>query len=178
MKSDINLISLNQSELVNEGRMVRLLRIIAIISVLIVGVSSLALFLIIQGISPSGIRKQQAKIERDISSQRAKEAKIIIVDRKIKDIENIIKKRPKYDILITDITNIIPVGVSVNNMEINDNKVKLTVTSGSLLSLNNFLDNLFNMVKNTKVIGNLTIDGISVNGNSGIYSMSVSGDRI
>lgn len=178
MKSDINLISLNQSELVNEGRMVRLFRIFAIASVSVVGVSSLALFLIVSGISPSGIREQQARIEKDISSMRAKEAKIIIINRKIKDIGSIIKKRPKYDALVTDITNVIPVGVTASSLEINENKVKLIVTSGSLLLLNNFLDNLYDMVKNGKVIGSLTIDGISASGKSGTYSMSVSGDRI
>lgn len=178
MKSDINLISLNQAELVKEGGMVRLLRILAIISIFIVAISSLVLFIIIQSISPAGIRKQEVAVEGKISSLHIKEAKIIIVSRKIKDIENIISKRPKYDNLITDITNIIPENVSADNLDINDKKVGLMVTSGSLLSLNKLLDNLFDMVKNGKVIGNLTIGGISVNGNSGIYTMSVSGDRI
>ncbi len=158
--------------------MVRLLRILAIISIFIVGISSLGLFLIIQSILPPGIRKQETAIQGKISSLHTKEAKIIIVSRKIKDIENIISKRPKYDQLITDITNIIPENVSINNVDINDKKVRLMVTSGSLLSLNKLLDNLFDMVENGKVIGNLTIGGISVNGSSGIYTMSVSGDRI
>lgn len=178
MKSDINLISFNQTELVKEGRMARILRSLAIISIFIVGISSLVLFLIIQSISPSGIRKQENVIEENMSSLHTKEAKIIIVSRKIKDIKNITSKRPKYDNLITGITDIIPENVSTNSLDINDNKIKLMVTSGSLLSLNKFLDNLFDMVKNGKIIGNLTIDGISVNGSSGIYTMSVSGTRI
>lgn len=178
MKSNINLISFNQAELVREGRTVRLLRILAIISILIVGIFSLVIFLIIQSISPGGIKKQEAAMQGNIASLQTKQAKIIIVNRKIKDIDNIISKRPNYNNLITDITSIIPEKVSLNNLNINDKKVKLMVTSGSLLSLNNLLDNLFDMVKNGKLIGNLTIGGISVNGNNGIYTMSVSGDRI
>src|SRR3989344_8984127 len=136
MKSDINLISLNQAELIKEGRVVRLLRKMAVISICIVGLSSLILFLIIQSISPSEIRKQKIEIEQNLAAQNTKEAMVIVVGRKIKDIKNIINKRPKYEAIISDITQAIPENVSVSNLEVNDVKLGLAVTSNSSLSLN------------------------------------------
>lgn len=178
MKSDINLISLNQAEVVKEDSTVQLYRILAIVAILIVFLSSLVVFLIIQSISPEGIRKQEIALEKDISALHTKEAKIIIVNRKIKDIKKIISKRQKYDKLVSEITNVIPQKVSASNLAINDEKVNLAVSSDSLTSLNNLLNNLFDMVKNGKIIGNLNIDGISLDGASGSYTMTVSGNRI
>lgn len=178
MKSDINLISLSQTELVKEDRLVKLLRTFAIISIVAVTIISLVIFIIIQSISPAEVRKQEGAIEGVISSLHTKEAKIVIVNKKIKDIKNIISKRPKYDSIVSDIANIIPGDVSMNSLNVNEKKVKLIVTSSSLLSINSFLDNLFDMVANKKIIGNLTIDGISEQGGNGAYTMSVSGDRI
>ena len=150
MKSDINLISTNQAELINQSRSVRIFRLIAIASVCIVGISSVILFLIIQSISPSEIRKQQSALRASLAASRTKEAKIILVGRKIKDIKNIISERPRYDSLVSEINDIIPENVSLVSLGVNDNKVELVANSGSLLYLNELLNNLLGMVKAEK----------------------------
>ena len=178
MKSDINLISIDKAELVKEGKTVQLLKISAIASVVTIGVSSLILFIILQAISPRSIKKQEASIQESISAQQAKEAKIVIVGRKIKDIRNIINKRPQYELILSEISSSIPQNISITSLIVDDKKVQIAVSSNSLLALNDLLSNLFKMVENGKVIANLQIEGISSDNRDGSYTMSVSGDRI
>lgn len=178
MKSEINLISQNQLEIAKSDKSLRILRFIAIASVCVIGISSLILFFIIQSISPAGIRKQQDALRVSLASSRVKEAKAVLISRKLKDIKQIIKGRENYDVLLADINSAIPENISINELEVNEEVVRITATSNSLLPIDRFLNNLLAMVEKKKFIGNLSISGLTSEGEGGEYSVSITGKRI
>lgn len=177
MKSDINLISSSQIEVVKEKQTVGLLRIAAIASVLLVGILSVALFLIIQALSPSAIKKKEDIVSANISVLRPKQAKLILIKQKIKDIHNIISKRPQYDVIFESVAAKIPQDVSLSTLNLDNQRLTLVASSKSLTSLNDLINNLLEMVKNGQTIKNLTIDNVSVDSAGGVYSISLKSDR-
>jgi len=178
MKSDINLVFPNSAEAIKEERIIDLLRMSAIVSVSLTGLFSVVLFLIISQVSPASIKEKEQAALRGILELRPREARLVLVNTKLEDVEKIIEKRQKYEQVMEDIVGAIPPDTSINSLDIDSKKVSLTATSTSLLPLDALIDNLIKMVKDRKIINSFTIENFTTDSKNGIYSVSIVAQRL
>lgn len=178
MKTDINLLSALQSEEKKEEKTLSLLRIISVGSILFVGISSILIFLIVQAISPESIEKKEKEVISKVSVLRPKQAKLILVSQKIKNIQKIITKRSEYNEVLKKVVANIPSSVVVNSMNIDEQKIHVSVGSNSLAVIDEFLNNFINLANEKDTIGSLTIENMSLGVQSGRYTVSIAGERI
>lgn len=178
MKSNINLVSISQIESEKGERSLGILKIASIVCVALVAILSISLFIISQALSPEPIKRQEEGVISQITGLRPKQAKLILVVSKAKDIGTLIQSREKYDELLTLTLDQIPEGVSIGSLELDSAKVSLSVTSKSLLSVDQVINNLYSIISKKEMIKNFKIESISADPRTGSYSMSVTGERI
>lgn len=177
MNSSINLLAPSQLVKVKEVRIVRLLKLAAIISVCFVGLSSIAIFIILLQISPTSIKKEEIKVLASISAEKQKEGKIILINNKMQDIQDIIDKRADYEKLVETIMANIPEKSEISTLSISESKLSFTVQSKSVSSLNKLVDNFLGMAIKKNIIKNLTIDSITLDPKNGNYTISIAADK-
>lgn len=178
MKSNINLLSSSQIEMVRQGRGAQVLRILAIAAVSFISISSIVIFFVIKNLSPSEVKKQEEVVLKNISQLSSKEEKLLLVTQKLKDVRKIMASRPKYDEILAVLVGTVPDDVAIGTLEIDSEKINLSVSSKSLSSINTLIDSLLNMVREDKTIKSVTIENVSVDVKTGNYSMTVTGIRI
>ncbi len=178
MKININLISPTTKEIVREERTIKILKISAIATLALVGIAAVVVFLITSQLSPASVKKREEGVLKSISTLKGKEGKLILINQKLEDIENIIEKRPKYDLVMESIVNTIPSEASINTFNIDREKISLVVSSESLLSIEESLNGLITLVKEKKIIESLTIENFTADSRNGFYSVSITGKRL
>ena len=96
MNNDINLISNKDATLLKGKKRLKQIRIIAVISLVIVALISVIIFIINSQTSLSSIKKDENSTIQSISYLNKKAAKLAIVNNRLKDISDILKKRKNY----------------------------------------------------------------------------------
>lgn len=167
---DINLAT--GAKILSEGPY-RILRLFAFLSLFIVAFTSIVAFFATSQISISSIKKDQNAALYSLSFLRDKEAKVLFLNDRLKNIESILKQRKNYlgtiSLILRQGDNIFPTTLSVDK-----DKVELTVSSNSLLSINNFLDNLIASSSKHRIkIKDLTIESLTLNRQTSNYSLSI-----
>jgi Tfp pilus assembly protein PilN len=178
MKVNINLVSTTVEESVKEQRSLRILRYLAISAVALIGLSSVISFIITQQVSPSGVIKQQVQVLSEIAALREKEAKILLVNSRVSDINSIIEKREKYDQVLSTIFDSIPAGLSVDTIQVSSNSIGFSAGSSSLLIIEDLINSFSTLVAEKRLIKKLTIGNITADSNSGAYNISISAERL
>ncbi|MCL5113596.1 MAG: hypothetical protein M1372_00300 [Patescibacteria group bacterium] len=178
MKNEINLLSPAQIDRAKTSGALRILRIAAICCLFALLAISVILFFLSRALSPVAIKEKENDALYSLSLLHKREAKLVVINDRIKDLPNIIQSRSNFDVSINAILQKIPEGVSVNSMTIGKDKIELTVSSSSLLSINNLMNSLIDMAKNKKIIKNVTIDSLAVDVKGNGYSLSIKGDTL
>lgn len=177
MRNEINLLPSLQTETESSGTL-KILRILAIGSLLFMLSASVILFLLSQQLSPFRLKKQEKEILYNLSQLHQKEAKLFVVNDRAKSISGIIAGRHNYGLWMDVFLKQIPSDASINSMTINKDKITLTASSKSLLSINTLLNNLIELAKGKKIIKDITIDGLTADVKNGGYSLSISSDTL
>lgn len=172
MNSDINLVS-GQLTLSKDTKRLRSIRLIATLSLLGVVFLSILLFLLSRVFSPASIVKQQEDVIGSISSLQVKQSKLSLLGQRLNDISIIINKRANYDIALTNILAQSPVDVSVVSLSIDKQKISIIISSSSLLSVNEFIAVLKGMAEKKQYLKNVTINGLTLNGKSSGYLLTL-----
>lgn len=178
MKSEINLLSPAQIDRTKSSGVLRVLRIAAISCLFALLGISVILFFLSRELSPVAIKNKENEVLRSLSLLHKREAKLAVINDRIKGIPGLIEGRPGFDLLINSILQKIPEGVSINSMAFDKDKVILTVSSSSLLSINNLMNNLIEMASNRKIIKDVTVDSLTADVKGGRYSLSIKGDTL
>lgn len=178
MKSEINLLSPAQTDRTKSSGTLRILRIAAISCLSVLLGISIILFFLSRALSPVAIKEKENEVLYSLSLLHKKEAKLVVINDRVRDIPNLLQARPNFDISINAILQKIPEGVSINSMAVDKDKIVLTVSSSSLLSINNLMKSLIDMAKNRKIIKNVTVDSLTADIKGGGYSLSIKGDTL
>jgi len=178
MKTDINLASGILVESASKSKSLKILRIAAIFSIIFISAASVLLFLLINQISPSNIKKQEDKILFSIKFLHERQAKFAILNDKIADISKILNSRTNYESEMNSFLDKIPNDVSINSLEIDKTKVTITVSSNSLPSIDKMLNSYFEMVNRKRIIKSITIQSITSDPRSGNYNLSIKANKL
>ena len=178
MKADINLASGALVDSVRKRKALRILKIAAISSVVFIAVISISLFLLISQISPDKVKKQENKILSGIKVLRNRQAKISTITSRISDISKILNSRTSYDLEMETFLEKVPNDVSVNSFEIGKDKIGISVSSGSLPSIDEMLNNFIEMINNKQIIRSMAIQNFFSDQKSSTYSLSIKVNKL
>lgn len=176
MNSNINLILPKDKEFVERQKKGKVLNATAVVFPILIGIVSLAVFLITQAINPTAIRRQQDETINEIAKLQDKKIKFFIVKDRLENIDGILKKRINFAENINNILSKTVSGVSLVNLDIDSKKVILTLSSLSLKSLDEFINSLIVMAERKEIIRSLKLDSLTFNEKENEYLVSLSSD--
>lgn len=168
MSTEINLIS-KPTEGSKNARL-RKIRTISFITLFTVGFFSLILFFIDYRFSASYVRGQQNKLIADLSQYDETASRIFLLNQRLSDISELLSQRKKHHEKAEKIVEKLPTSVAISEFQIDESGVVMSVSSTSLLELNNFLNDILSLSK-SKVLGVVILDRLST-GTSG-YTMRI-----
>lgn len=174
--SDINLILPKNQESLKREKRIKLFNSIALVCLIIIGLTSIIIFLLIQSLNIPSIKQQQGDVLKQMSQFQSKQAKLLVLSDRINNIQNILDKRKD----LSSVTNIIlermPNQLSIDSLEMDEKTISITASSTSLFSIGEFINNLTGMVKNKEFITSLTLDSLVFDDSKNSYQVSVSSD--
>lgn len=178
MNDSINLVGAQETGNVRRHKRVFVLRVISLVFLSFVAVVSIILFVLNIRVSTSSIKNEQAFVTRNISLQKDKFAKLNLLNDRLKGIRQVLKDRKNYTATVNSILDQVPSGASASTLSINKDGITLTVASGSLLSINKFLNNVIDLSIQKRLIKDMVIESLSIDTKTGIYSLSIKAKTI
>jgi Tfp pilus assembly protein PilN len=172
MNSSINLVSGKNDEVEKEQKRLRIVRIIAALSLIFVALFSILIFVINFTLPLEAVKKNQQLELANIASMHQKLAKYTILSDRISSISDIISKRNNYDARINAIYSKIPGGISVDSLDVQLGEITLGVSGPSLLSVNDLINGLIDLKDKNKIIKNINIQGLTFRPTDGVYSLT------
>lgn len=173
MNNDINLVKdKNLDTFVLKARE-KILRNVAIGSLSVVAFSSILLFILTSTSPLSSIKKNEASALYSISFLHGKSAKLHLLNDRLKNISSVLLVRKDYTKTVSNILSQIPSDATPNTFEIDKDIMTLRVTSKSLIPINKFLNSFIDLSKSKKIVEDLTITGLTLDEQTGTYSLSI-----
>ncbi|MDO8583021.1 MAG: hypothetical protein Q7R51_00640 [bacterium] len=175
MSADINLLRKDEESIKRQHR-VKVFNFVAIASLIGVGILSLILFLLIQTINSPSVKKEQDDIFKKISQFQDKQAKLLVINNRIDNIEAILAGRKDLSKASSVLLTKIPARLLVESMEINDKSIVISASSPSLFVVGQFISNLTDMVRNKEIISSLVLNSLAFDSTRNTYHLSVRSD--
>lgn len=173
--NEINLVGVGPKKY--DEKKLRAVRIIAVISLFLTGALSVGFFLLNTKFSVAEIKSQQTQVISQISSYNERFAKISIVNGRINEIRQIREQNTDHTQFIETTLSMVPQGVSVNNFEIEEKDVSLSIVSTSLLPMSDFINELLDFSesnsKENPTVSKVTIESLSANDKTGDFFMTI-----
>lgn len=173
MNSSINLLKTESKENPKRKKTTYILKIISIIFIFFVGLISIVLFVLNSRISISSVQNEEAVVLKNIAAQKDRLSKYYFLNDRLKGIEKVIKDRKNYTDVLNNLVSQIPQDTQVGSLEIDKGDISLSVSSSSLLPLNKFLNNMIDLSLNKHVIHNMTIESLTIDSQTGKYSLAI-----
>ncbi len=173
MKNNINLLKANETTKVSKlTRTQRILRIIAV-SLLFVVSSASMIILVLIILSPlPALREEEQNARLTLENAHADLAKLIVVKERADSINNIILNRKYYGQSLEKIFSK-TAGVSVGSMDIKSKTISMTLSSSSLLLLDNFLIDMVETVEQKDGFTKMNVVSITTAEGSAEYEMEI-----
>lgn len=172
--TSINLLSHIDKDSEKQKRVIKIFNIIAVVILVFVGLSAIIVFFLNRQFSLSSLKTKQKEVAQKIAVMHKKEAKLIVINNRLKTISEILAKRPNFYKIINDVLEKVPPEVSIDKLTIDNNKISLSASSNSLLFVNNLIDNLTVLAKK-KEITSLILNSLSLNQKTLRYSVLLEG---
>lgn len=175
MSKEINLLPRKNTGILEKESTVFLARIIAILSVIFVASSFVTVFFLQKNYSLSALQDEQQAVQTKLDTLTAKAKKILTLTDRTRDIQTILQTRGDLTVKVDAIQQKLPKTVTLDSFSVSQKDVSLTATSQSLTSLQDFLNALSTMVSQKEILQKLTIDSVSANVTTGVYTVNVKG---
>lgn len=173
MNTNINLLLQTNEESKRRQKRIKRLNIIAYTLLIGVGCFSLVIFLLIQIINVSAILREQNEIIKKIDKLQNKQVKLFALNNRIDNIEKVLEKRIDLSKVTSGILAKIPSGLFIEDLEVDDKTVTLTVSSTSLLEIGELINNLTDMVRKREVINSLILNTLIFDESKSSYRVSI-----
>lgn len=171
MSVNINLISGTDNEDPRKKRL-RKLKNFSFILLFLVGFMSVMVFLINYRFSVNYVKGQQEDLIKKLSIYDDTALKIVLLNSRLDDISTLINDRPKYNKIAAEIAKGINSSIRVEEIDIKNDGWSISVSSSSLLSLNEFLNNILR-IKESKLITSVSLEGLSLESSGYVIEISI-----
>lgn len=176
MNSDINLL-FGEKIISSQKKRAKTIRIFAGVFVAIVGVLSIAIFMMARSQDFSSLKKEQDSLLHNIRLLSKKQATLLLVEERVRNITDILIKREDYYRIINIILGKVPTNVLIESLDVDKKEFSLKVSSTSLSFVDELINNLRDIsIKSEIPITVLTLDSLVVDTKTGNYSVSISAD--
>lgn len=175
-KSQINLVSMQRSNSLERNRVV-ILRSLSIIFLSFVAFFSILLFILGSRISVENVKRQQKEALQKITLLKERAAKYTLLNDRLRIIKTLVVSRKDPKLTLDSILGQLPPQVNVRGLTVDRDGVTLSITSNSLLPINEFLSRVTTNLEK-KVIREMTIEGLTIDSQTGIYTLSLKAKSI
>lgn len=172
MNKNIDFLIVKNREKVKKKKGVNRLRIAAIFSLIVIGLLSVLAYDLNRRIYPQELKTERDSLIKSLSTLRSREAKLAVVTNRAENISELINKRVDYSKIIGKFFEKMPAQIKVDSLRIDEKKLILSISSNSLLAIDELIDSLIDLGKN-KYISVLLLDSLAVNEASGSYAVSL-----
>ena len=173
MNSDINLLANRDKEQSKEKSRVRKIRFAAFFVLLFVAFSSIASFFLNHNYTL--VKNEEDALLQKMSLLHDKEAKLAIVEDRLKYIAQILHKRVSFAKTTKTLLDKIPQGIDVDQFVISQGSVSMSFSSTSLISLNTVIKNFSEMAHDKEVFKSLTMTSLVLVPQTGKYLLTLKG---
>lgn len=173
MSEGINLLLDKNKNKRKNKEIIKAFRITSIVLLFLVAISSVLVFSFKLQSPLTNLQNEEQDVLSKISVLHPKTARLFLASDRIKNISEIISKRPDFEKRITIILKAIPNDVSLSAFTIDNKNVSIVATSTSLSSIGQMLDNLVAMVANKELFNKINLQGLTVDGANGTYRVSI-----
>jgi predicted PurR-regulated permease PerM len=150
MSIDINLVTKKTSEGSRDERLKKI-KVISFSALIITALLSIILFLVNLRFSVNYVKNQQNKLIQELSTYDEAASKIFLLNQRVTDITSIISQRKKYHEKTELIFQEMPSVISIQEYKIDNSSAAMTITSRSLLDMNNYINYLLKLSKSRKI---------------------------
>jgi hypothetical protein len=174
MSKGINLIESEKKVSVKpaSGRL-NLLRSIAIAVLFSTSAISIILFILILLSPLPALKKQEENSLAQLAQSHPDVAKLLLVEDRLKSSNAIISKRTNFDELLNKVLAKIQNGLVDTALNLNKEKLTVTVTSNSLQNLDLFLNNLVTSVDKKEDFSKITLVNFITNETGNQFTLTV-----
>ena len=175
MTNDINFLVIKNEEAAKKKKGVKILRIVSGFSLAVVAILTIVSFYLNNKIYPKSLKNEYDSLLKSMSTLHNKEAKLAIVNNRVGNISDLVGKNTDYAKIVGKFSEKFSAGIKVDSLRIDKKTITLIASSNSLSPINEFIDGLIDLGRD-KTIKILTLDSLSVNDTSGMYSVALTGN--
>lgn len=174
MSSGINLVvTKNRSVFAPIFDRIKTLRLLAVVLLFGVSVSSMILFLLI-ALSPlPTLKKQESTSLFTLAQFHTDMARLALLNERVENISKIIEKRTDYNKVIDELRNKLPSDSTITGLDIGKKTVSVTVTSQSLASIDAFLSSVIADTGINKSFTHANLNTLSLDPARGTYLLTL-----
>lgn len=177
MNNSINLSSYKQKNTIYYQKQVKIVRAVSIGMLVVTVLLASSFFVLNINSQLPVLQKEQSTVMTNLRFLQKKAVEIQLLHDRTAFIATILANRNSYDTMMTDIESLLGNDITLTRVAITKKSVILSLTSSSLISLRNFLDT-FSTKVDKKQFAKLTINEISADGQSGLFSVSIQADTL
>ncbi len=176
MSNNINLLKGGREKRYRQEKLLRILRVVSLVSFSLVVVSSALLFYINTRFPVESLRQEESAAATIFTSLKGRAEKLLFTKNRVQDIVNVTKKRTVFDNIIAEITRVVPADIQIKSFNLDKKKFTLTIVSPSLISVNAFIEGIDSLLENKKILSKVILDGLTADPKNGSYTILLSGD--
>lgn len=170
---NINLLIPRKQGFIENKTTENIFRLVAIISLFVVSLSSIGLFLLKATSSLKSLKREQNTAFSTLSLYHERAVKFLLISGRANDVSIILTKRADFYEIVNTVTKEIPKEVAVDSMEVEKTKITMSLSSRSLSAIELLFDNLLKTKYKNKNFKNITLNGIFYDAKKGTYLFSL-----
>lgn len=178
MNNNINLVSNKNSQIESELRILYILRFTAVAMLITVALTSIAIFVISVQIPLAELKREEDSTIAQISQMHKKLATYYLSKDRINNLNTLISTRKDYTKTIKPLLAKVPNNLKIDDLDVEDDKIILTVSGSSLVEINNIINDLVMLSGKMQYINNLKIDSLNLNSTQGNYAVTFKADLL
>lgn len=176
MNKSINLVSNRNEQLEKELLILKIVRVIAVSLLVTISVVAITAFIFSTQISISKIKEEENATLAQISALHDRLTTYYLTKDRINNITGIISTRRDYSKHIDAILANAPKTLSLKGIDIEKNIISVSMSGNSLVSINEFVDNVTALGIEQKLIKNVRLQSLSLDVKKEEYMVIMKGE--
>lgn len=169
--NDINLYYYKRSQSADNQKIVKWFQITAVGCLAIVLVSSIAIAFLKTTSKETSLRDEEQQLLLELKKQDKKTGSLFLISERLKGIINIVNSRFDFNTVLSYILSEIPSEVAIDSLSIDDKKLIVSLSSPSLFSIEQSLNQLTKLINTSKRFRKIDMDEFNVDYHYGSYTV-------
>ncbi len=174
--NEINLAPGRSVEVENQFKQQKIVKILALCSIICVGLISIIFFAITLLLPINAVKNSQNQTLQGISQLHQRIVTVVLTQDRVHNIQILLNKRKDYPQIVNQFMTILPSDLTVTQMILDNGSLSITVTGASLMSMNDYINGLIDSVNKNSKISNFSIQSLVYNSDLSVYRLTFQAD--